>query len=256
MATLASEVAAPNLGAPYMQKPLDVVDTAFALFGFLPEDDDPRWHFLSRYTDIQQETHFGRMNFANAWGATYLSDVVSYRSGFVTTANPENGLQLDRALDNLEAAPEVAVRYATSSPGFADYTMHYTLTDRLTFDPCAPPQPVTPCPEALYQIRLYADDAYLARVGFNIHQEADTDVLSIVNIQGIPGGLKRNRAFTETYNISPFNLLVRRVISLANERHPYDIRGLVNPERGNPQLYYGVLVEEDVSLYHAQRAEY
>lgn len=238
---------------PYLQKPISLIDTVFDLYGFLPEDDDPRWSFLSRYDDVKHKIGFGAMNFANAWGATYLSDDISYRSGFVNSFNAENNLQLDRALDNIEYTNDVHERYILSEDNYNGVTMQLAQTDCLTTNPHEPKRIITPCPEALYQIRLY-DDQYLARVGFNLHEETDSTILSIVNIQGVPGGSKRNHEFEKMFGISPFNILVRRVLSLAGVQNPaYTVRGMINPERGNPQLYWGVLEQESVDMYHAHR---
>ncbi len=248
--------APPALDAPFMQKPTEVVDTAFGLYGFLPDDQDPRWSFLARYTGAKNGIGFGRMNFANAWGATYLSETTSYRSGFVTTVNPENSLQLERALDNLVHIGDVIDRFTLSDHGYEPFDMRLSLTDRLTNDPTQPRQDVTPCPEALFQIQLHVPDGYLARVGFNLHFEDDASVMSIVNVQGTPGGVKRNAEFEATNGVNPFNLLVRRAIAVAAAEDPaYEVRGLVNPQKGNSQLYWGVFTKEGVNMTHAKRKD-
>lgn len=239
---------------PFVQKPLDVVETAFNLYGFLPDDGDQRWQFLARYDEIKRQTGFRPVNFANAWNAIYLSEEPSRRSGYVSSVNPENCLQLDRALDNLDYIVDLSARYSTSEDGLGEVDMRYVLTDRISSDPTAPKQVVTPCPEALHQIRLYGDDGYLARVGFNVHEEEGLPVVSIVNIQGTPGATERNVAFKTDHGVAPFNALVQRVISLAEVEEPVlEVRGLINPERGNAQLYYGVLAQEGIQTYHAQR---
>lgn len=247
------EVSSPTLESPFLQKPISLLDTAFSLYGFLPQDSDPRWSFLSRYDEVKRTVGFRALNFANAWGATYLSDEASQRTGFITSANSLNSLQLDRALNNIEQVHAVTERYDASNDGYEGFDMRFIQTDRLTSDPTEPERPETPCPEALYQIRLY-DGEYLARVGFNLHDENDSTVISIVNIQGTPGGQKRNAAFEETFGVSPFNLLVQRALSVAEAQTPaYTVRGMINPLRGNPQLYWGVLTQENIDMYHAQR---
>lgn len=238
---------------PFMQKPAATLEAAFGLYGFLPEDQDPRWEFLARYASLQDSADFKRINFANAYGATYLSATASYRSGFVTTHNLENGLQLDRALDNLEHIREVSERFEASSDGFDDFDLRLVLTDRLTSDPTQPRQPVTPCPEALFQVRLRTA-AYLGRVGFNMHIEQGESIMSIVNVQGVPGGAVENRRFHAAHGIGPFNLLVQRALAIAVQNQPdYEVRGLLNPEKGNSQLYWGVFSEEGVEMHHAHR---
>lgn len=247
----------PEPDLPYMQKPLPLLDTTFTLFGFIPEDSDPRWQFLMDYHEVKARTDFQPINFSNAWGATYLSDQTSYRSGFVNSINPENNLQLERALSNLSSIGEVSRRYDQLQDTSSDnptMSIQYALTDRLTTDPTKPKYEVTPCPEALHQLRLRFCGSYLARIGFNVHQEDGKPILSIVNIQGTPGSVIRNQEFTNQCGISPFNLLTRKVISLAELEAPsMEVRGLINPEKGNSKLYWCALNGEGVRMYHAHR---
>lgn len=245
----------PLPDSPYLQKPISLVDSTFGLYGFLPVDNDPRWSFLKKYDDVKRTVGFQALNFANAYGATYLSTEVSYHTGFVTSFIEENNLQLDRALDNLEHVSAVTERYDTTNEEYEGFDMQFVLTDRLTSDPTKSEGPITPCPEALYQVRLY-DGQYIARVGFNLHDEDGSTVLSIVNIQGTPSGSKRNADFEAAFSISPFNLLIKRTLSIAGAFDPaYKVRGMINPIRGNSQLYWGVLEQEGVDMYHAQRKD-
>ncbi len=234
--------------APFMQKPADLLDTAFGLFGFLPEDGDPRWGFLQRYTEIDRALHIRGINFDNAWGAVYLSRVLSWRSGYITTLNPENTLQLQRALDNLEHRRYVESLFnKTQTSDGVDVRLR--LTNALTSDPTKKQQPETPCPEALYQLRLYIG-RYSGRVGFNLHSEGERKVVSVVNIQGVPDGRCDIASFQENYDTSPFNYLLRRVLRMAEE-DGLEVRGLVNPKKGNSRLYYGVFRREKVPIYKA-----
>lgn len=240
-----------------MQKPLPLLDTAFNLFGFIPEDRDPRWRFLMDYLNVKTSTNFRPINFANAWGATYLSEQASYRNGFVNSTNPTNSLQLKRAIRNLYSIGDVPRRFAQLPDMSIDNSLmdiQYSLTDSLTNDPTKPKQEITPCPEALHQLRLWYCGSYLARIGFNVHEEDGRPVLSIVNIQGTPGGVARNQEFNNQYGISPFNLLVKKVLSLAEIETPYmEVRGLINPEKGNSKLYWCALRGEGVKMFHAKR---
>lgn len=240
---------------PEMQKPTELLDTVFELYGFLPKDDDSRWPFLVQYHQVQNELPFKPINFANAQGATYLSEVPSFATGFVTTPVPENQRQLRRALDNLAFRQEIGARFeASSSSEFEGYDIRLALTDSLVTDPTKPLPEITPCPEALYQVRLFDCGDYVARVGFNIHSEDGTFILSIVNIQGTPKAQERNQEFIKAHGTSPFNLLVKRVLNLAESQWPaYTVRGLVNPARGNSRLYWGVLSAEGVDMYRAHR---
>lgn len=237
---------------PFMQKPPALLDAAFNLYGFLPTDDDPRWSFLERYEEVKSRTGFRPINFENAFGAIYLSAKPSFRSGHITTINPENSLQLDRALDNLGAQEALDERYEASISN-DDIDMRLVITDRIASHQHDQVQRETPCPEALYQVRLYYG-GYLARVGINVHREDETEVISIVNIQGIPGGREKVKEFQDETGINPFNLLVQRVVSLSRAGDfASSVRGLINPTKGNSQLYWGVLAKEGIEKYRALR---
>ncbi len=243
-----------GISAPFLQKPISLIETAFSLYGFLPGDYDPRWPFLSRYDEVKRTIGFKAINFANAWNATYLSDHVSYRTGFTSSFNPPNTLQLNRALENIEHVRSINDRYAATSDEYAAFDLRLTQTDRISSHHEQSESVVTPCPEALYQIQLYNDGEYLARAGFNLHTEDEGTVLSIVNIQGTPGAQKRNAAFEAMSGVSPFNLVVQRAVSMAQAgEEPYIVRGMINPSKGSSQLYWGVLEQEGVDMYHAHR---
>jgi len=239
---------------PGLQKPINVVDTAYNLYGFLPADGDERWGWLARYVNVRENVGFKAINFANAWSsALYLSSTPSYRVGFVNSINPENNLQLSRALDNLSHYQELKHRFLATSGDFSEFDFRFTRTDRLNHEPDKE-RPVTPCPEALYQVQLYEDDEYLARAAFNVHLEGELAVLSVANIQGRPGGMDRNRRFRANHGVSPFNIAVRKVAAMARTEEPnYEVRGLLNPLRGNTQLYWGVLQTEGIPHYHVTR---
>jgi hypothetical protein len=236
-----------------MQRPASQIDAAFQMLGFMPSDDDVRWPFVERVAAINEQFPFGKMNFDNAWGATYLSAVPSLRSGYITTLNPENRLQLSRALDNLAYRREVLHRFELTDESTGP-RVQLRLTDALMSHP-GENRTVTPCPEALYQLRLFAGD-YIGRVGFNIHREHDASVVSIVNIQGARDSERTIEEFRKKHGISPFNLLVRRVISMARaEGSEAEVRGLANPKRGNSKLYFGVFLSEGVQMYKARHKQ-
>lgn len=251
MSDITQPSSGPEAAAPFMQKPTALLDTAFNLFGYLPPDDDLRWSFLKKYNSVREDFHFRAMNFDNAWGAIYLSNEQSWRSGFVTTINPENTLQLDRALDNLGHRQDVLRRFeqAQADDGI---DVRLRLTDALASHPNRARPAETPCPEALYQLRLYVGN-YLGRVGFNLHTEHGTSVVSVVNVQGVPGGRSDAASFQDNYGLSPFNYLVQRVQEMASEDEAgLVVRGIMNPKKGNSRLYYGVFQNENVPMYKAR----
>lgn len=238
---------------PGMQKPVGLVDATFGLFGFLPHDADPRWEFLERYWRIKKDMQFTPMNFANAWGATYLSNAQSHRNGFVTTYSPWNALQLQRALDNLSAGVDVTGAF-NNEAAKTSHDARFAVTDSLTTDPARGRPEVTPCPEALYQYRLFANGMYLARVGINVHKagEGNNGVMSIANIQGGHNKSDAIASYKKEEGISPFNLLVQGIKRVSGELG-LELRGLINPAKGNAQLYWGVLDAEGIPKYHAPK---
>ena len=249
-ALLRSQEADPRLVPSWLQKDARILDQAFNLFGFVPEDDDERWPFLARYADVKEARNFKPINFENARRATYLSDEKSFSTGFVTTLTWPNPLQLDRALDNLscrEFALGVCEQHIAS---LDDSGLEYALTDAIITHPHEEKRAVTPCPEALHQLRLNDEDGYLARIGFNMHFEDEVMIVSIANIQGVPDGAARNARFREQRSISPFNYLVRNLRdALGIQDIPIEIRGVLDPKRGNSQLYWGVFTAEGIPIY-------
>jgi hypothetical protein len=235
-----------------MVRPTALLDAAFNVFKFLPHDDDPRWEFLERYAEVSEHVGFKAVHFASARQAIYLSDETSYSVGYVTTMDERNELQLKRALDNLSFRRNVKDGFQDTTDGYAALDIRFAVTDRLTTDPTKQKNVVTPCPEALYQIRLFTDDSYLGRVGFNLHREGGKVVQSLVNIQGVPGGRERNQAFLSQYGATPFNLLVRRAVEVqAAIDRDSETRGLLNPAAGNSQLYWCALQHEGVRHWEA-----
>lgn len=103
-------------------------------------------------------------------------------------------------------------------------------TNRVTLG--ANGQRITGCPEAIYQLQLYCEDkkdGYVARVGFNLHEEEGERIISISNIQGIPVGESLRRGVEEKCGVSPFNFLLGRLKQLASDTDVC-IRGLRNPQ--------------------------
>ena len=235
---------------PGLQKDLAVTDAAFELFGYMPRDGDMRWGFLENYSWVKEQVGFTPQHFANARRATYLSNEESHIEGFVTTAAPKNMLQGNRALDNIVTHDRLDDLFElTKRKG--DPTVVFRITDRLTTDPAEAYNPITPCPEALHQLQLFDDEGYLARVGINAHYEDDVMVISIANIQGVPGGVNRNRGFCDQYGKMPFNFLVERVKSISNASPiNTETRGVINPSGGNSRLYQSVFSATEIPMFH------
>ncbi|HRF28603.1 MAG TPA: hypothetical protein PL051_03125 [Candidatus Saccharibacteria bacterium] len=245
-----------RLERPGLQKDLELLDAAFSFFDFLPEDDDIRWPLIATYAAVMHVTRFSRLNFENAYRAKYLSAEASYRSGYKTTMSDENNLQLARALSNLASKSDVRDGFnnlmAAEGDLDDDIELRLALTDRLSVDPTKAMRAVTPCPEALYQLRLFQDGEYIARTGFNIHREAGARVLSIVNLQGVPGASAKYEAFRERFGKPAFNYLVDRALNLFDDDTIR--RGIVNP-KGNTKLYWAAFEAEGVPHFHATYKE-
>lgn len=237
----------------FLLRPIAEVDTAATVLGFIPEDGDERWRFIQAYSSIQTETRFKPINFANAMRAKYLSGTPSFHCGFSTSIIPENALQQERALDNLAAKHRVADAF--SALDLPD-GVHLAITEAICNDDTRRPRGVTPCPEALYQLRAYDSAGYFARVGFNIHAEESQLVMSVTNIQGVPGAAERYAEYMSQTGKSVFN----RLVNIAQSMAPLidtgcEVRGIINPVRGNSKLYWGVFETEGVEMYHAAKRE-
>lgn len=237
----------------FLLRPTAEVDTALDVLGFIPEDDDPRWAFVRAYASIHAETRFKPINFANAMRAKYLSDTPSFHAGFATSASPENTLQQARALDNLAAKGKVFGAFAALD---TPENVCLVMTEAICNDTTRRPLGVTPCPEALYQLRASDSEGYLARVGFNIHAEEGTLVMSVANIQGVPGAEERNKNYKLQTGKPIFNQLVKIAQGMAPLiDETCEVRGIIDPARGNSGLYWAVFNKEGIVRYHAAKRQ-
>ena len=98
---------------------------------------------------------------------------------------------------------------------------------------------VTGCPEALYQLQIYMGE-YAGRIGFNFHLENNTQIISITNVQGVPGAKQMYDQFEEEYGERPHNYLIR-YLQAFGEVAPAEMlfRGWRNPksENADPRFY-------------------
>jgi hypothetical protein len=236
---------------PGMQKSQRLIDASVGLFGFILPDEDFRWHFAYAYRRAREANRFSHQNLENALGATYLSKRGSRRNGEPGTVSEDNVRQLSRAISNLGAKPMLEGLYMASQPDILpeDVQFQFAVTDRIQEgkEQKAKPAIITPCPEALYQIRLFHQGNYLARVGFNIHIEDGATVASITNIQGRKKGKDDIELFSEDHGIRPFNLLLRRLKALAdaNPAIPIELRGLRNPRNIDSACLYNTVLKRE-----------
>ncbi|MEN9407337.1 MAG: hypothetical protein RLZZ455_553 [Candidatus Parcubacteria bacterium] len=240
---------------PGVQRSQRLIEAAVRLFDFIPNSEDFRWHLAYEYAQAK-EVGFNKQNLENALRATYLSTTESRRNGKPSTTTERNVRQVSRALKNIGARRILQERYAASRPDMMPDHVRYefTPTNRVQEDNKQRPIPivVTPCPEALYQLRIYRENEYLARLGFNIHFESGQMIASIVNMQGRKDGAEFLQGYSGEFGESAFNVLVRRMKALATSDpdNPIHLRGLKNPraiERSG--LYNSVFKREGIPRF-------
>lgn len=238
---------------PGIQKSQRLIDSSLRLYGFILPDQDFRWQVAYGFLR-SSEAGFSRQNFENALEAVYLSKMTSRRNGEPTTVSEENVRQVARAVQSLGARKMLEDRFAANTPTSQPDSLEFQfcVTDRIQEDKKALDfDRPTPCPEALYQLRLFYKGHYLARIGFNIHREGESTIGSITNIQGRKEGCDLMKDFKHEFGILPFNLLILRLKVLASAgEDPIQLRGLRNPRHSDSSgLYNAVLKREGIPRF-------
>lgn len=223
-------------------------NASLKLFNQILHPADPRWILAEEYGNLRAQKAFNGMNFHNALMATYLSPKVSWRNRGNHFSAEWTVRHLCRVLQNLKAKPFLERLHQNTEGLYSskiDVELAQTESIALGSDDCG----ITGCPEALYQLRLFVFGDYAGRIGFNVHREGESDVLSIVNVQGVPDGNLLFYDWLPNYlGIDPFVYLVKRVKRYSDhaEDRPIIVRGMRNP-RANHALINTVLKHERIS---------
>lgn len=246
---LSQEGLVSNPANPSIQERQDLDNACLYLFKFLLGPRDPRWRIVEKYLEIKEQG-LKNQHFENALLAIYLSDIPSYRNDYAKWAKPANVRQLCRAITNVSAAPLFENLGGVVQNSF--YT-ECAVTNKITLG--TDDRNITGCPEALYQLRMFARHSsqkavYIGRVGFNYHREPH-GVLSLTNMQGIPQGREIYAAFKKEVGVSPFNFLVQQMQERA-QTIGAEVRGLKN-QKQNPELYNTVFNREGVTRVDFER---
>lgn len=246
---------------PNVYKGNEMLNASGRLFGFVLGEKDSRWGIVRQYVEGKHDTRFRGIHFETAMQAIYLSNQPSFRNQYASYPNAQNIRQLARSVVNLGAWNSLAQSFRETegeSEVAGGLGVSLARTNKLTLGTDG--LDITGCPEALYQLRLFsAKGDYMGRVGFNFHTEESGGVLSITNIQGVPGGAGLYNNYTEMIGHSPFNSLVRRVKSVAQnlsypEQADIEVRGLRNPKhKPSAPLYNTVLKREKVKRVRFKR---
>lgn len=148
--------------------------------GFVPHEQDPHWSIIVPLTDVPVGVRNAALQ------ANYAGDPYSHRHEFGRIKGEEAFRQHCRAAVNVTQIPTLREAFASAQQPDAPLTWHLNQTRRV--NGVLNVKGITPCPEAVHQVRMF-DDAglYIGRVGFNIHLEAETPIVTIANIQGVPG---------------------------------------------------------------------
>ena len=238
----------------WLKKSEGLINTAIKLWGFIPEDSDPRWQIVSGFNKALCEHKFTGENFENALQAIYLSKIPSYRNEYGKFAREPNMRQLLRAIKNVASWPKLQTSFENSrvkSQLPEEISLSLAKTNRLTRG--ADQKGITGCPEALYQLRFFHKRDYMGRVGFNLHQEYSTNIFSITNVQGVPGSAIGYSEIERKYGLKAFNLLVKKVVRVAREFGNADVRGLKNPRDGDSGFYNSVFKSEGIKRFSFKR---
>lgn len=223
-----------------------LINAAEGLFGFLPSDDDERWQIASYYRQAKEKNEIKPINFENAMRAIYLSEDISFRNAIMAYTHEPNVRQLARAVINLNHFDFLKEKFTDLNDDLnSNFKIEFSQTNRINMG--TDNRGITGCPEALYQLRLFDQDKYVARIGFNIHMESKTKIISITNIQGIPGGNENYKNITEQYGFKPFNLLIQKLKTSLSDDNSLIYRGLKNPKNENcAGLYNAVFRAEKI----------
>lgn len=233
----------------------EAVNVSLHFFRFILADKDPRWKLVHDYLALKETVQFKPIHMENALEAIYLSDFKSYRSRYSGFSCPANILQLERAIQNVKSWPWLQKRFDETNNTNSSDSIQIKLarTDSITSGKNK--EGVTACPEALYQLRMFQNNKYISRIGFNIHIEDESNVISITNIQGVPGGHQINEEIKEEYGTMPYNILIRRLKLLQESDENIIIKGLKNPlHNESSALYNSVFKAETVNRVHFKRS--
>jgi len=191
---------------PGIQKSEALINMSIELFRHILTDDDQRWHIVNAWLEMAKKPHIQGIHREVALGTKYLSSKSSYRNEYGKYVRAENLRQLCRATNNLMSNDRLKTIFDSLPKLLFPNTLSLTRTNKITLGTGS--DGITGCPEALYQIRLLSAEnkpKYLGRLGFNMHHEQSGWVMSITNLQGIPGGCPSYEEFRKN-GIEPFNI--------------------------------------------------
>lgn len=223
------------------------VDAAIQLFGFIPNSEDLRWAIIQKWNEIR--TYTSQFHLKNAIISTYLSKTTSKHSGSIHQINRQNILQTCRALTNC-GYYDLVLKRIGEVVNLSKYQIQFARTDNISTLPNN--EGITGCPEAIYQLRLWGE-GFIARIGFNIHIENCSPILSITNIQGGKGKEAMLIRFENEMGLKPFNYLIHIIQETFTDMQ---IRGLRNPRKVEASaLYNTVLKQCKIPRFQNQNAD-
>ncbi len=230
----------------------DISEAARILFSFIPPvPNDPRWLLAQKFSQLR-DMEGRKPGFAlhNGLMSIYLSKNISYRDGFASTLSEPNIRQHCRAMWNMEFARKLEMSNRQQRLQISnEFYLRYARTESVQRG--KDEKGVTGCPESLSQVQAFYEGNYIGRVGFNAHIEGSSTIISIVNMQGVPG--VDYREFQDQAQIPIFNTLVKAVSTLSETldgTNYIELRGLKNPKNGDSRLYNSVLKREKIDRYH------
>ncbi|OGI10458.1 MAG: hypothetical protein A2Y40_08280 [Candidatus Margulisbacteria bacterium GWF2_35_9] len=226
---------------------LEIMDTTIQLFNYQFNPLDPRGRLAFYYKDILEVDNKGRI-FENALIAKYLSSYPSIRMNYGKLSTEWAIRQYARAFKNIELGAQIKIPIESIS----DFQIRFTQTDRINKG--VNTHQVTGCPEALWQYQLFEKKQYLGRIGFNLHEELGSVIVSIVNIQGAKGQKNKlvlaEKKLGNKFGVILINRLREKLTSIFKSqnlilRGGYFIRADVKPDA----LYHSTFRKTAVPMY-------
>lgn len=212
-----------------------LVGVAEKLMASVPHPEDPHWSVIVPLARVTKGVRDAALL------ANYAGDPPSQRHQYGRILGEEAFRQHCRAAVNVAQARPLRDALAAIPQAETPFTLQLAQTRRVTGGPDG--RGITPCPEAVHQVRMFDPDGnYLGRVGFNVHREGGDSVVTIANIQGVPGKGPIYDQMRRQEGIDPFVRTLEKTKALVASVLPgADLRAVIPPKAKRPKFYERVL---------------
>jgi hypothetical protein len=149
---------------------------------------------------LSEDGIFKGAHLEHALRANHLSNHPSIRRGFIRYIDEVTIPQLARALANIEIGNSVKPKLDNVLSLSIVYRCNYEI-GRIGSGLKPDERGIMGCQESLWQFQLstvlLGNEQFIGRIGFNYYWENDNPIVSITNIQGIPGAKESLNFFEE-----------------------------------------------------------